>query len=351
MRTIEYNPEIPVIRMIDQRRLPGTFTILKLENLEDVLHAIKDMAVRGAPAIGITAAFGLALVGRLNLDRTEAAWRNHLENAGNQLLEARPTAVNLRWAVDRTLKFSQTLKDDPLPAAQGKLDTYVQALADDDVETNRRMAAYGAKLLEDGSTVIHHCNTGSLAAVDYGTALGVIRYAHESGKKIHVLVDETRPRLQGARLTVWELDQYGIPYDLICDNAAGYFLQHEQVQAVLVGADRVAANGDVANKIGTYMLALAAHDTGVPFYCVAPRSTFDPHIQSGDEIPIEQRPESEILTIQLGSQSVVPTAASARNPAFDITPHRLVSSFITDAGIISPPYRESIKSLLQGDEI
>jgi methylthioribose-1-phosphate isomerase len=278
---------------------------------------------------------------------TYEAWSTELDQAAEQLLLARPTAINLRWAVEQSLDVIQTLTDEPLPAAQDKLDAFVQSLADDDIVTNRRMAAYGAALLEDGATVIHHCNTGSLAAVDYGTALGVIRYAHESGKQIRVLVDETRPRLQGARLTAWELDQYGIPYHLISDNAAGYFLQTGQAEAVLVGADRIAANGDVANKIGTYMLALAANDAKVPFYCVAPRSTFDPRIRSGDDIPIEQRPEVEILSIQLGGEQIAPSGASALNPAFDITPNRLISTFITDAGLISPPYAKSLQTFLE----
>jgi methylthioribose-1-phosphate isomerase len=347
MHTIEYKPDIPIIRMIDQRRLPGTLEVLELETLEDVIHAIVDMAVRGAPAIGITAAFALALKGRSSTKATYKAWSTELGQAGEQLLESRPTAINLRWAVEQSLEFIQTLKDEALPVAQDKLDAFVQSLADEDVEINRRMAAHGAALLKDGSTVIHHCNTGSLAAVDYGTALGVIRYAHESGKQIHVLVDETRPRLQGARLTAWELDQYGISYHLISDNAAGYFLQTGQAEAVLVGADRIAANGDVANKIGTYMLALAAHDARVPFYCVAPRSTFDLRIRSGDEIPIEQRPEQEILSIQLGGEQIVPSGARAFNPAFDVTPHRLISTFITDSGLIAPPYPQSLKNLLE----
>ena len=213
-----------------------------------------------------------------------------------------------------------------------------QRMADDDVETNKRMGRNGAALIDDGDTIIHHCNTGALAAVDWGTALGVIRTAHEQGKRIHVLVDETRPRLQGARLTAWELQQYHIPYEIITDNMAGFFLKSGQVQKVLFGADRIAANGDVANKIGTYMLALAAHDNGVPVYSVAPTSSIDFSLNDGSDIPIEERDPEEVLGIQFHGEQVMPQAARARNPAFDVTPNRLISAFVTENGIVYPPF-------------
>jgi methylthioribose-1-phosphate isomerase len=224
--------------------------------------------------------------------------------------------------------------------------TEAQKIADEDVEVNQRMAEYGATLIEDGNTIIHHCNTGALAVVDWGTALGVIRTAHEQGKHINVLVDETRPRLQGSRLTAWELEQYGIPYEIISDNMAGYFLRSGQVQKVFFGADRVAANGDVANKIGTYMLSLAAHDNGVPVYCVAPTSTVDLSLSDGSQIPIEERDPDEVLGLQFHGEPVAPKGAKARNPAFDVTPNRLITAIVTENGIVKPPYDKNLRSTL-----
>ncbi|HMA08813.1 MAG TPA: S-methyl-5-thioribose-1-phosphate isomerase, partial [Ramlibacter sp.] len=217
-----------------------------------------------------------------------------------------------------------------------------QRIADEDVEINKRMAAHGAALIESGDTIIHHCNTGALAAVDWGTALGVIRMAHEQGKKLHVLVDETRPRLQGARLTAWELEQYAIPYEIITDGMSGHFLRRGQAQKVFFGADRVAANGDVANKIGTYMLALAAADNGVPAYAVVPTSTIDLKLATGDLIPIEERDPAEVLDIQFRGERVPPVGARARNPAFDVTPNRLITAIVTENGVVSPPFAANL---------
>lgn len=332
--------------MIDQRLLPGKLEILELRELQQVVDAIRDMAVRGAPAIGITAAFGLALTGRLSQATLFSTWQDELRQAAEKLLDARPTAVNLRWALERMMSSLAASEDKMLEQARVDLDALAQAMADEDVAINRQMAEHGAAMLKDGATVIHHCNTGALAAVDYGTALGVIRYAHEIGQKIYVLVDETRPRLQGARLTAWELERYGVKYDLIADNAAGYFLQRGDVDAVLVGADRVAANGDVANKIGTYMLALAANASSVPFYCVAPRSTFDDQIKLGRDIPIEERSSAEVLSLEIAGKSVTPQGASARNPAFDITPNHLITAFVTEFGVLHPPFTDSIKTMI-----
>ncbi|HEX9019240.1 MAG TPA: S-methyl-5-thioribose-1-phosphate isomerase, partial [Anaerolineaceae bacterium] len=224
-----------------------------------------------------------------------------------------------------------------------------QRISDEDVEINRRMAVNGAALIEDGDAVIHHCNTGALATVDWGTALGVIRMASEMGKRVHVLVDETRPRLQGARLTAWELEQYGIPYEIITDNMSGYLLRTGQAQKVFFGADRVTANGDVANKIGTYMLALAAHANDVPVYCVAPSSTIDLSLPSGDCIPIEERDPSEVLDIQIRGERVMPEGAHARNPAFDVTPHHLLTALVTEKGLVYPPFASNLPRILRGE--
>lgn len=346
MRTVEWDAEKGQLRLIDQRCLPEVFEVVAYEDYRAVAQAIREMVVRGAPAIGAAAAFGMALAARQFNGHDRAGLLAFLEQeAAPTLKAARPTAVNLAWAVDRVLRAAR--------AAQGGVDDVreaalreAQRIADEDVEVNKRMARFGAELIEDGDTVIHHCNTGALATVDWGTALGVIRMAHEMGKRVHVLVDETRPRLQGARLTAWELEQYSIPYDIITDNAAGYFLRTGQVQKVFVGADRVAANGDVANKIGTYMLALAAYDNGVPFYPVVPTSTIDLSIAHGREIPIEERDPAEVLGIQLHGRRVVPEGATARNPAFDVTPARLITAIVTEYGVVRPPYAVTLRQVV-----
>jgi methylthioribose-1-phosphate isomerase len=272
-----------------------------------------------------------------------------MKDAANILLQSRPTAVNLSWAVKRILHILETSQE-PLDSLRVRILKEAHNIADEDVEINKKMARYGADLIEDGDTIIHHCNTGALATVDWGTALGVIRMAHEQGKHIHVLVDETRPRLQGARLTAWELQQYKIPFEIISDNAAGFFLKSGRVNKVIFGADRVAANGDVANKIGTYMLALAAYDNNVPAYSTVPTSTIDISLPSGDLIPIEERDPNEVLGICYQGQQVAPAGAGARNPAFDVTPHRLISGIITEKGVIYPPYLENIAKTLNAEE-
>ncbi|HEX7620255.1 MAG TPA: S-methyl-5-thioribose-1-phosphate isomerase, partial [Anaerolineales bacterium] len=262
--------------MIDQRRLPAALEVVALHTHLDVVNAIRNMTVRGAPAIGAAAAFGLALAAKEAHAHSAIAFIEDLEVAAVTLKATRPTAVNLAWAVERVMKVlrnhSTSEEKTTLDDLRQVVLTEAQRIADEDVAINKRMGEQGAGLIDDGDTILHHCNTGALAAVDWGTALGVIRTAHEQGKRIQVLVDETRPRLQGSRLTAWELGQYGIPYEIITDNMAGYFLQSGQVQKVFIGADRIAANGDVANKIGTYMLALAAKDNDVPVYSVAPIS-------------------------------------------------------------------------------
>jgi methylthioribose-1-phosphate isomerase len=338
VRTVSWDPEGPAIRIIDQRLLPVELKTLGLRSLEEVDEAIRTMAVRGAPAIGAVAAFGLALAAIRSPARTGEEILAHLEEAATFLRAARPTAVNLAWAVDRVILEAKERAGEGSEAVRIRVLEAAQRLADEDVEANRRLGRNGAALLHDGDTVLHHCNTGALATVDYGTALGVIRAAHEDGKRIHVLVDETRPRLQGSRLTAWELSQLGISYEIIVDGAAGHFLSSGAVAAALAGADRVAANGDVANKVGTYMLALAAHENRVPFYTAVPTSSIDLSLASGAGIPIEERDPAEVLDLVQQGKPAAPPGARARNPAFDVTPAGLITALITEVGVLRPPY-------------
>jgi len=345
MRTVFWDYETGEFKMIDQRHLPAVFEVLAYRDHKSVAEAITAMVVRGAPAIGAAAGFGLALAGFESGASSISGLLADLQAASATLKASRPTAVNLAWALDRILAEVAGFSGSPDGLRQRVLEE-AQRIADEDVEINKRMAGHGASLIEDGDTIIHHCNTGSLAAVDWGTALGVIHTAWEQGKKIHVLVDETRPRLQGARLTAWELEQYGIPYEIISDNMAGHFLKSGQVNKCFVGSDRTAANGDVANKIGTYMLALAAHDNGVPFYPVVPTSTIDMSLASGDLIPIEERDPEEVLGLQFKGEPVAPENARARNIAFDVTPARLVTGIVTENGVAYPPFSESLKKMV-----
>jgi methylthioribose-1-phosphate isomerase len=269
-----------------------------------------------------------------------------LHTAADLLRAQRPTAVNLAWAADRLLSRAETSKQSPVKEIVQQLIQEAQRIADEDVEINQRMGAHGAALIEDGFNVLTHCNAGALATVDYGTALGVIRTAHRQGKRIHVWVDETRPRLQGARLTAWELMNEGIPMTLIADNAAGHLMRTGQVDIVFVGSDRTAANGDVANKIGTYKLAVLAKENGVPFYAVVPTSTIDLSLATGDEIPIEQRDIREITHVQ--DCQIAPDGVRALNLAFDVTPHRYVTGIVTENGIAYPPFHHSLRRMVQG---
>ncbi len=340
MRTIEWDANTHQLTVINQRLIPGRFERVALSTYQEVARAIQDMTIRGAPVIGVSAAFGVVMAGyQAPLDNVTML-RKELEKSIEILLSARPTAVNLRWALERMRGVG--LAHNHPEELQVALEKEAQLMADEDVESNRAIAGFGVELIDDGDTIIHHCNTGALATVDWGTGLGIIRLAHEQGKHVHVLVDETRPRLQGARLTAWELQQYGIPFDIISDDMAGHFLSRGLVQKVIFGADRVAANGDVANKIGSYMLALAAYDNVVPVYSVFPISTVDLAIQRGCDIPIEERDPQEVLGLQLEGEDVMPVGASARNPAFDVTPNRLISAFITDRGIIRPPFFKNL---------
>ncbi len=341
MRTVFWDDERNTVKMIDQRQLPWAFELVEFNDYAQVAGAIQEMAVRGAPAIGAAAGFGLALAAQQSQATTRPALLHDLHKAAAALNAARPTAVNLAWAIKRQMRVATQDALTSPAAIRAALRQEAQRIADEDVEINRRMAYHGAGLIADGDTILHHCNTGALAAVDWGTALGVIFAAHEQGKRIHVLVDETRPRLQGARLTAWELKQRGIPFDLIADNAAGHFLRTGQVNIVLVGSDRTAANGDVANKIGTYKLAVVAKENGVPFYPVVPTSTIDLELAHGDLIPIEERDPEEVLTV-LG-KSIAPEGVSARNPAFDVTPHRYVTGIVTEAGIVYPPFVKHLR--------
>jgi methylthioribose-1-phosphate isomerase len=347
MRTVFW--ESNSLKMIDQRQLPSALEVVSLHSPSEVVEAIRNMTVRGAPAIGTAAAFGLALAANESKARNNEAFLADLDSVAILLKATRPTAVNLGWALERMVVNvrKQAAENTMFGVADLRIIVLneAQRIADEDVATNKRMGENGAELIHDGDTILHHCNTGALAVVDWGTALGIIRTAYEQGKRIHVLVDETRPRLQGSRLTAWELEQYGISYEIITDNAAGYFLKSGQVQKVLFGADRIAANGDVANKIGTYMLALAANDNNIPVYCAAPVSSIDYSISDGSLIPIEERDPEEVLGIQFHGEKASPEGAKARNPAFDVTPNRLITGIITENGIVNPPYIVNLKKV------
>jgi methylthioribose-1-phosphate isomerase len=343
MRTVEWTEQNRV-RMIDQRHLPWQLVTVEYDDYREVAQAISDMVVRGAPAIGVTAAFGMALAAFQCPAMDLGGMQEYLQVAAVILKKARPTAVNLAWAVDHMVTVSRDdIYDRVKDVREGMLDA-AQKLADADVETNKQIAAHGSALIKDGDTILHHCNTGMLATVDYGTALGVIRLAHEQGKKIHVLLDETRPRLQGARLSAWECEYLKIPYDIIPDTAAGYYIRRGEVNLVLFGADRVAANGDVVNKIGSYQIAVLAHENRIPCYSVFPTSTVDLTVATGDEIPIEERHASEVLA-PYGCE-IAPEHYHARNPAFDITPQKYLSGLVTERGIILPPFIENLAKAL-----
>ncbi|MFN8422652.1 MAG: S-methyl-5-thioribose-1-phosphate isomerase [Anaerolineae bacterium] len=336
------------VQLIDQRLLPARFEVIALRDVPAVADAIRAMAVRGAPAIGAAAAYGMALAARALTaggQRDVARLRAGLDEAAGALKAARPTASNLAWAVDRMLGVAaadmRALAEVDGASIAARLLAEAEAIADADIATNRRMGAHGAALLPDDATVLHHCNTGALATVDYGTALGVVRAAHEAGKRVRVIVDETRPRLQGAKLTCWELGRLGIEHTLIVDGAAAWRMAQGGVDAVLVGADRVAANGDAANKIGTYGLAIAAKHHGVPFYVVAPTSTIDLGAANGDGIVIEERDGDEVT--RFDGHAVAPAGTRAYNPAFDVTPHPLVTAIVTEEGVVRAPFGTGLR--------
>jgi methylthioribose-1-phosphate isomerase len=351
MRTIEWDAK-GTVKMIDQRRLPMELVVVEFEDYRDVAKAIQEMYIRGAPAIGAATAFGLALAACQSQETGRQGLLADLEAAASVFRATRPTAVNLFWAADRMLRRAAApdlLGSAPELRVRDNIVTALveeaKRIAEEDVEINRRMGGHGATLVEEGYRLLTHCNAGALATVDYGTALAVVRTAHAQGKRIHVWVDETRPRLQGARLTAWELMNEGIPMTLIADNAAGHLMRTGQVDIVFVGSDRTAGNGDVANKIGTYKLAVLARENGIPFYAVVPTSTIDLSLASGDDIPIEERDSAEVTHVD-GCQ-IAPSGVPVFNPAFDVTPHRYVTGIVTEYGIAYPPFRQSLRRMVE----
>jgi methylthioribose-1-phosphate isomerase len=330
------------LKLIDQRLLPGKFEHLYLDHLPESAKAITDMVVRGAPAIGVTAAYAVVLAARDRYKENPNGWQKAIQADLNLLAEARPTAVNLRWAVEHMRGLiNGGIPGDPAP----RLLAEAQRIHAEDIAANRRMGELGAALIEKGSGVLTHCNTGALATGGYGTALGVVRAGYAAGKIKSVFADETRPWLQGARLTAWELVQEGIPATLIADSAAPYLMKQGKVAWVIVGADRIAANGDTANKIGTYMTAVAARHHGVKFMVVAPTSTVDMNTPDGSAIPIETRAEFEVLNF--GGTRTAPEGIQAWNPAFDITPAELIDAIVTEKGVVTNPTRDKLIAMMQ----
>jgi methylthioribose-1-phosphate isomerase len=343
VETLRWNGESGQIEMIDQRVLPARFDMLGYDSAAGVAAAIRSMVVRGAPAIGCAAAYGVAVEARRLQELDAAAFAGAMDAAFSVLGQSRPTAVNLFWALQRLRSVLGAMPDAPPPRIAAALLLEAHAMLAADVRANRAMGAYGAALLPQQARVLTHCNAGALATAGHGTALGVIRSAVEAGKRIAVIADETRPFLQGARLTVWEMQQENIPVTLITDNMAGHLMQQGQVDAVIVGADRVAANGDFANKIGTYMVAVLARRHGIPFYVAAPLSTIDRQLADGREIPIEERNASEVRGF--GALQWASADVPVRNPAFDVTPAELVSALITERGVVGPPTTAGIAAL------
>lgn len=345
LKTIEWKDNQVV--MIDQRKLPLQERYVVCKDYRAVIRAIKDLVIRGAPAIGVAAAMGVALgalkIRAKRLDRFKARF----DAICREMVAARPTAANLAWAVDRMKRVADETRHKGAEQVKLRLVQEAQTILEEDIAINQAMGRHGQQLLKDRNRVLTHCNAGALATGGYGTALGVVRAAVESGKRIEVLADETRPFLQGARLTAWEMKASDIPVTVITDNSAGYFMQHGKVDAVIVGADRIAANGDVANKIGTHMVAVLAKTHKIPFYVAAPMSTIDASIKTGKEIPIEQRDEKEVTHLQ--GRRTVPEGVGAENPAFDVTPHQYVTAIITEKGIITPPFKAKIRRLFSAE--
>ena len=332
------------LRILDQSRLPVETVYVELNDLEQLIEAIKSLRIRGAPALGVAAAYGLVLglAGKIFTRREELL--SQFDGIAQVLLSSRPTAVNIAWALRRLRRVAESTEE--LEQASERLLAEAQRIQAEDVENNRRLGAFGAELIPSGATVLTHCNTGSLATAGYGTALGVIRAAVAQGNQVQVLATETRPLLQGARLTTWELVQEGIPVTLITDSMAGHLMARSRVTCVLVGADRIAANGDTANKIGTYTLAVLAKENRLPFYVAAPFSTIDFFTSSGWHIPIEERRPEEVL--QFGGVQVAPEGVQVANPAFDITPARYIAGIITDEGVATRPYRANLRRIREG---
>lgn len=329
------------VMILDQRLLPWKTVYLKCTHYRQVARAIKNMTIRGAPAIGIAAAMGIAL-GIYNL-KSARGLENKFYKICQAIAQTRPTARNLFWAIERMKKAFLTYKDRPLTELKQRLCKEAQAILEEDIATNRQIGYHGKNLIKQGMTVLTHCNAGALATGGYGTALGVIRAAWEEGRRFQVIVDETRPYLQGARLTAWELKQEDIPVTIITDSTAGYLMAHRKIDLVIVGADRIAANGDTANKIGTYTLAVLAKAHHIPFYIAAPFSTFDLSLPDGSYIPVEERPGKEVTLI--GKKSICPEGVNALYYAFDVTPAEYITGIITEKGIVRYPYERGIKKL------
>lgn len=340
--TIEWDG--PHIRMIDQRKLPGKVEWYTCRGYRDVIRAIRNMVIRGAPAIGVAAAMGLALGARTVQAASYRALVEGFRRMAREMILARPTAVNLRWAVERMSRLIEGMEGFSIDEIKTALRQESEKILAEDIEINRRMGGWGEKLVPDGATILTHCNAGSLATGGYGTALGVIRAAHSAGKRVRVVADETRPWLQGLRLTAFEMMQEGIPVSVIADNAAGSLMLQGKIDLVITGADRIASNGDVANKIGTYQVAVLARENKIPFYVAAPISTIDPDMRNGRLIPVEERGPEEIC--RLGGKNLGPVGVCVLNPAFDVTPARYVSAIITEKGVIRPPLGKGIRGLL-----
>jgi len=340
--TIEWHGE--KVRMIDQRKLPGKKEWYVCRGYRDVIRGIQKMVIRGAPAIGVAAAMGLALGARSIRTENRVHFMARLKQIGDEMLRARPTAVNLRWAVERMAGLAENAADKTVDEIKEALKQESETVLAQDIAINRQMGVNGQDLIPEGATVLTHCNAGALATAGYGTALGVIRAAWERGKKIQVIADETRPWLQGLRLTAFELMEDRIPVSVIADNAAGSLMRQNRIDLVITGADRIAANGDVANKIGTYQVAVLAKAHHIPFYVAAPLSTIDPKTPNGDLIPVEERGPEEIARI--AGRQIGPKGVKTLNPVFDMTPSRYVSAIITEKGIIRPPFRKGIREAL-----
>ncbi|WP_300164105.1 S-methyl-5-thioribose-1-phosphate isomerase [Solidesulfovibrio sp.] len=342
---IAFCAERQALLLLDQRFLPDREESFVCRNTADTIYALQTMVVRGAPAIGVTAAYGCYLAAR-EAGEAGDGWKERLRALLTELEEARPTAVNLRWAVTRMREKWRALGDVARDALLSAWLGEAQEMHAEDIEINKVMGKFGAALIADGDTVMTHCNAGALATAGYGTALGVIRAAFEQGKNIRVIANETRPFLQGARLTAYELAKEGIPVTVACDNAVGHLMKKGMVQKVVVGADRIAANGDAANKIGTYTVALAAKAHGVPFYVAAPASTFDLTLESGELIPIEDRTPREVTHV--GEHRITPENVPVYNFAFDVTPAELIAGIITEKGVLTAPYTASIRAAIGG---
>lgn len=339
MKTVEW--AAGTLKLINQALLPLQYSVMECRSVGEVARAIKDLNVRGAPAIGVAAAYGLAIAAEQSTARSREDLLADIQQASGELRATRPTAVNLAWALERVWRVVLRGEGDLTELRQRVLDE-ANAIATEDEAMCRSIGAAGSALIADGNNILTHCNAGGLATVSYGTALGVIRAAFEQGKRLHVFVDETRPVLQGARLTAWELMQDNIPITLITDNMVGHFMSRGRIDLAVVGADRIAANGDVANKIGTYGVAVLAKEHGVPFYVAAPTSTVDLTLPSGEGIPIEERHPDEV--VKLHGQRIAPEGVRAANPAFDVTPCRYITAIITEAGVIRPPFEPGLRA-------